>query len=192
MPTIETIAETLEKNLPGSVLAIMDNPSPCAQRSLLLAKDKAVQTANHLRESLSFDFCSNVTGIDWMPEAIKKISPSWKIPSELEPRLAGNPEGFLEAIYHLFSIPQKNYSLTIRLRTGDRNRDTHLPSLTPVWKSAEFQEREIFDLFGILFDDHPDLRRIMMWDEFGHHPMRKDYAPPDDSIDFIPPTRRIA
>jgi NADH:ubiquinone oxidoreductase subunit C len=55
-----------------------------------------------------------------------------------------------------------------------------LPSLTPIWRSAEFQEREIFDLYGIRFDGHPDLRRILMWDEFEDHPMRKDYREPDD------------
>ena len=55
-----------------------------------------------------------------------------------------------------------------------------LPSLTPVWRSAEFQEREIYDLYGILFDGHPDLRRILMWDEFTDFPMRKDYREPDD------------
>jgi NADH-quinone oxidoreductase subunit C len=55
-----------------------------------------------------------------------------------------------------------------------------LPSLTPVWRSAEFQEREIFDLYGVRFDGHPDLRRILMWDEFEDFPMRKDYREPDD------------
>jgi NADH-quinone oxidoreductase subunit C len=53
-------------------------------------------------------------------------------------------------------------------------------SLTPVWRSCEFQEREVFDLFGIHFTGHPDLRRILMWDEFVDHPMRKDYVPPSD------------
>ena len=55
-----------------------------------------------------------------------------------------------------------------------------MPSLTPIWRSAEFQEREIFDLYGIRFDGHPDLRRILMWDEFEDYPMRKDYREPDD------------
>ena len=55
-----------------------------------------------------------------------------------------------------------------------------LPSLTPIWRSAEFQEREIFDLFGIVFTGHPDLRRLLMWDEFKDHPMRRDYVEPDD------------
>ena len=55
-----------------------------------------------------------------------------------------------------------------------------LPSLTPIWRAAEFQEREIFDLFGIVFTGHPDLRRLLMWDEFKDHPMRRDYVEPDD------------
>jgi NADH-quinone oxidoreductase subunit C len=66
------------------------------------------------------------------------------------------------------------------MRTADRAIGARLPSLTPVWRSAEFQEREIFDLYGIRFDGHPDLRRILMWDEFEDHPMRKDYVQPDD------------
>jgi NADH-quinone oxidoreductase subunit C len=101
------------------------------------------------------DFCSNVTGVDW-PES-------------------------LEAVYHLFSMEKKGTTpVILRMRTTNRTDGIHLPSLTPVWRSAEFQEREIFDLFGIVFDGHPDLRRILMWDEFTDHPMRRDYVEPDD------------
>jgi NADH-quinone oxidoreductase subunit C len=53
-------------------------------------------------------------------------------------------------------------------------------SLTPVWRSCEFQECEVFDLFGVVFHGHPDLRRILMWDQFQDFPMRKDYVEPDD------------
>jgi NADH-quinone oxidoreductase subunit C len=66
------------------------------------------------------------------------------------------------------------------MRTGNRTDEVTMPSLTPVWRSCEFQEREIFDLFGIRFEGHPDLRRILMWDEFKDFPMRKDYVEPDD------------
>ena len=63
----------------------------------------------------------------------------------------------------------------------DRQRRTHpLASLTPVWRSAEFPEREIFDLFGIVFEGHPDMRRIMSVDDFEGHPMRKDFVEADD------------
>jgi NADH-quinone oxidoreductase subunit C len=77
-------------------------------------------------------------------------------------------------------MEKKHGPLVLRLRTENRTDQVALPSLTPVWRSAEFQEREIFDLYGILFEGHPDLRRILMWDEFEDHPMRKDYMEPND------------
>ena len=88
--------------------------------------------------------------------------------------------GYLEAVYHLYSMVHKDGPVVIRLRTADRVDCARLPSLTPIYRSAEFQEREIFDLYGIRFDGHPDLRRILMWDEFVDYPMRKDYREPDD------------
>jgi NADH-quinone oxidoreductase subunit C len=93
--------------------------------------------------------------------------------------------GYLEAVYHLFSMEKKHGQVVLRLRTGNRTDDTHVPSLTPVWRGAEFQEREAFDLYGIVFDGHPDLRRILMWDGFKDYPMRKDYVPPADEIPVI-------
>ncbi len=88
--------------------------------------------------------------------------------------------GYLEAVYHLFSVAKKHGPVVIRMRTVNRTDQVELPSLTPVWRSAEFQEREIFDLYGIVFTGHPDLRRILMWDGFKDHPMRRDYVEPDD------------
>jgi NADH-quinone oxidoreductase subunit C len=88
--------------------------------------------------------------------------------------------GYLEAVYHLFSIAKKHGPVVLRMRTPNRTDKVELPSFTPVWRSAEFQEREVFDLFGIVFTGHPDLRRILMWDEFKDHPMRRDYVEPDD------------
>src|SRR5438045_8106054 len=77
-------------------------------------------------------------------------------------------------------MEKKHGPVSLRLRTENRTDKVRLPSLTPVWRSAEFQEREIFDLYSIHFGGHPDLRRILMWDEFEDHPMRKDYVQPDD------------
>ena len=88
--------------------------------------------------------------------------------------------GYLEVVYHLYSMELKHGPVVLKLRTENRADKTHLPSLTPLWRGAEFQEREIFDLYGVIFDGHPDLRRILMWDEFKDFPMRKDYVAPDD------------
>src|SRR5262245_41075233 len=70
--------------------------------------------------------------------------------------------------------------LILRLRTENRSDRVCVPSLTPVWRGAEFQEREVFDLYGVVFEGHADLRRILMWEGFKDHPMRKDYLEPDD------------
>jgi NADH-quinone oxidoreductase subunit C len=127
-----------------------------------------------LRDSLGFDLLSNVTAIDW-PDPAKADAVA--IPTD-----AGtcSDSGFVEIVYHLYSTRDRVGPLVLRVRTGDRGRNVSLPSVVSVFRSAEFQEREVFDLFGVLFTDHPDLRRILMWDGFADHPMRKDYTPPDD------------
>ena len=79
-----------------------------------------------------------------------------------------------------FNIVSAAGPVVLRFRTENRADKTHLPSLTPLWRGAEFQEREVYDLYGVIFDGHPDLRRILMWDEFVGFPMRRDYVAPDD------------
>jgi NADH-quinone oxidoreductase subunit C len=147
--------------------------------------------AKFLRDDaeLKLDFCSNATGVDWpeaeLTEKIKVKQVVDGVEKEIEEVKKTLRPGLLEAVYHLYSMEKKHGPVIIRMRTGDRAEKNHLPSLTPLWRSCEFQEREIYDLFGIVFDGHPDLRRILMWDEFQHHPMRKDYVEPDD-YDYEP------
>lgn len=81
----------------------------------------------------------------------------------------------MEIVYHLYSMAKKKGPITLKVRT-EREKSS-VPSVTPVWRGAEFQEREVFDLLGIHFEGHPDLRRILMWDGFEYHPLRKDYVP---------------
>jgi NADH-quinone oxidoreductase subunit C len=159
---LERIKLDIEAAVPGCRLEIISNDSPSAQHSLLIDSAHALDVAKFLRDNTEhcLDYCSNVTGIDWLD-------------TEQSP-------GYLEAVYHLYSMEKKHGPVVLRLRTENRADKVHLPSLTPIWRSAEFQEREIFDLYGIIFDGHPDLRRILMWDEFEDHPMRKDYIEPDD------------
>jgi NADH-quinone oxidoreductase subunit C len=183
--TLEQIKNRAELAARAAKIEIIPNPGPSGQASLLIDNEHAVAVAKFLRDhpALSFDFCSNVTGVDWLDRVVKRTTKVKQVVDGLEKEVDQTTEekipGYLEAVYHLYSIKLKHGPLIIRTRAPNR-KDAHLPSLTPIWRSAELQEREIFDLYGIHFDGHPDLRRILMWDEFQDHPMRKDYAPPDD------------
>jgi NADH-quinone oxidoreductase subunit C len=184
--TLEIIKSEIEAKIPGCVLEIIPNPSPSAQHSLRIDPAHAVAIATFLRdaEHLRFDYCSNVTGIDWpgkeISEKVKVKQIVDGVEQEVEEVRKSTTIGYLEVVYHLFSMEKKHGPVILRMRTEDRAERVHLPSVTPVWQSAEFQEREICDLYGVIFDGHPDLRRILMWDGFKDHPMRKDYVEPDD------------
>jgi NADH-quinone oxidoreductase subunit C len=199
MQTVEEIKAAIEAAIPGAGVQIIANSSLSAQHSLLLAPASAVQVSTFLRDNadLSLDYLSNVTGVDW-PD--KEIAEKVKVTHQVT-KIVDGPDGnkieqtvdetveetrkriepgFLESVYHLYSVAKKHGPLVIRMRTVNRTDQVELPSLTPVWRGAELQEREVFDLYGIVFAGHPDLRRILMWDGFKDHPMRKDYVEPDD------------
>lgn len=194
MKSVEEIKSAIEAAVPGATVSVVPNPAPTAQHSLLIGAERAIQIAEFLRDDgeLALDFLSNVTGVDWLD---KEISEKVKVTRQVPKSVDGVEQiveetveetrkrvelGYLEAVYHLYSVAKKHGPVVVRLRTANRTDQVELPSLTPIWRSAEFQEREIFDLFGIVFTGHPDLRRILMWDEFKDHPMRRDYVEPDD------------
>ena len=186
MESLEQVKAQIEAAVPGARVEILPNASPSQQRSLQSDNEHARAVAQFLRDdpTLRLDFCSNVTGVDWLDRVVKKTVKLKQVvdgvEKEVEQKVEEKVPGYLEAVYHLYSITHKHGPLIIRLRTVDRGQNVRLPSLTSVWRSAEFQEREIFDLYGVEFQGHPDLRRILMWDEFEDYPMRKDYQEPDD------------
>jgi NADH-quinone oxidoreductase subunit C len=186
MDSLEQIKARIEAAMPGARLEIVQNGSPSGQHSLLLDEEHGLPIARFLRQDrlLRLDYASNVTGIDWPAALVKETLKTKEIVDgverEIERIVERTKPGYLETVYHLYSMELKHGPVIIRLRTKDRAEQNHLPSLTPVWRGAEFQEREIFDLYGIVFDGHPDLRRILMWEGFKDHPMRKDYVEPDD------------
>ena len=186
MESLEQIKTRIEAAIPTAKVEVVANPSPSGQVSLSLDREHAAAIATFLRDDagLRLDFCSNVTGVDWLDRTVKSTTKVKKVVDGVEKEVPETTEtkvaGYLEVVYHLYSMAQKHGPVIIRVRTADRAKGTQLPSLTPVWRSAEMQEREIFDLYGVRFDGHPDLRRILMWDEFEDHPMRKDYVQPDD------------
>ncbi len=122
-------------------------------RESLLVEDAAnlPKTAQFLKNKLGFTFLSSVTGADYLQ--------------------------FLETVYHFYSLEKKLGPFVLRVRAPREN--PKVPSLTPLFRSAEFQEREAFDMYGIVYEGHPDLRRIFMWDGFQGFPLRKDYQQED-------------
>jgi NADH-quinone oxidoreductase subunit C len=186
MESLEQIKARAEAAVPGAKIDIVPNSGPANQPSLLIDNEHAAAVAKFLRDdpALRFDFCSNATGVDWPDRTVKKTVKVKKLVDGVEKEIDETTEesfrGYLEAVYHLYSMTHKHGPIIVRTRTADRANGAPLPSLTPIYRSAEFQEREIFDLYGIRFDGHPDLRRILMWDEFQDYPMRKDYREPDD------------
>ena len=186
MESLEEIKSRAVLAVLGAKIEIIPNPSPADQPSLLLDNEHAGAIARFLRDDpeLRLDYCSNVTGVDWLDRKVTKKMKVKKVIDGAEKEVEEVQEeifpGYLEAVYHLYSMALKHGPVIIRMRTADRSGGARLPSLTPIYRSAEFQEREIFDLYGVRFDGHPDLRRILMWDEFEDYPMRKDYREPDD------------
>jgi NADH-quinone oxidoreductase subunit C len=80
---------------------------------------------------------------------------------------------YLEVVYHLLSM-EHNHSLVLKARCYDRD-NPEVPSVVELWQGADFQEREVYDLMGIRFAGHPNLRRIFLWEGFQGHPLRRDY-----------------
>jgi NADH-quinone oxidoreductase subunit C len=184
--TLDTIARRLQDAIPGVRVEIIPNDTPAAQPSLLISTEHAVAVANFLKSDsqLQLDYASNVTGVDWL-DTVTKTKTRVKrvvdgVEKEVDETMETKKPGYLEVVYHLYSMGLKHGPVVIRQRTGNRAEQNHVASLTPIWRGCEFQEREVYDLYGVIFDGHPDLRRILMWEGFKHYPMRKDYVPPDD------------
>jgi NADH-quinone oxidoreductase subunit C len=182
MDLIERIKIRLEESFPEAKISLVRNAAGDVSLAVDTAHARAI--AMFLRDDSEFclDYCSNVTGVDWLDRVVGSKEKVTKVVDGKE-QLSVKEErtsGYLEAVYHLYSVTHKRGPVILRIRTTDRAEGAVLPSLTPVFRSAELQEREIFDLYGIRFAEHPDLRRILMWDEFTDHPMRKDYQEPDD------------
>jgi NADH-quinone oxidoreductase subunit C len=115
----------------------------------------------HSDPDLQFNFLTDLCGVDFYSET---------------PRF--------EVVYHLYSM-KYNQRLRLKARVGDGDS---IASVESIWKVANWYEREAYDLFGIHFENHPDLRRIMLWDGYEGHPLRKDYPVegPDFEKPFVP------
>ncbi len=110
---------------------------------------RIVEVCQACKQDLGFDYLADISSLDNYGE-----DPRWTV------------------VYELYSLAHRCY---LRLKTSLSEERAQLPTVTGVWKTADWHEREIFDMMGIRFDGHPDLRRILMWDGYPHHPLRKDF-----------------
>ena len=118
--------------------------------STILVKSEAIlEVCRFLKQTsgLDFDYLVNLSGVDYLD--------------------------YLEVVYHLASL-KNNHSLVIKTRCYDREKPT-VPSITSIWQGADFQEREAYDLLGIRFVGHPNMKRIFLWEGFQGYPLRRDY-----------------
>ena len=136
----------LESAEPGAILA---GKLDRGEVSLEIAPDRIVAVSRYLHDAEQFDRLADLTAIDWHPR---------------EPRF--------EVVYHLHSMPR---NLRLRLKCPVADASAGIDSVTSVWRNADWHEREVFDLFGVTFRDHPNLRRIMLPEDWDGHPLRKDY-----------------
>jgi NADH-quinone oxidoreductase subunit C len=125
-----------------------------SDRAIVLRPESLAKVAAYLRNApgLAFDYLNFITAADYYD--------------------------YFEIIYHLTSL-QHNHSVVLKVHC-DRSNPA-VPSVYGVWRGADLQERETFDLFGIVFDGHPNLKRIALWEGFDGHPLRKDYVWPGDA-----------
>ncbi len=143
-------AQHLRKRFPEDILEVKHWRN---ETTIVLRTSTLVAACRFLRDDpeLLFDFLSSVTGVDRL-----------RLPEQF-PRF--------EVVYHLYSLHTKRrVRLKVRVDEGEA-----VPSLTEIWPSANWHEREVFDMFGVPFAGHPDLRRILMPEDWEGHPLRKDY-----------------
>jgi NADH-quinone oxidoreductase subunit C len=135
--------------------AVVETSDFRGEQTIVLRPEHLVAVCAYLQKTLRYTFLSSVTAVDWL---------------ERVPRY--------DVVYHLLSIPnQSELRLKLRVGEGHKKREDHpaVPSVTGVWPAANWYEREVYDLFGIIFTGHPDLRRILMPMDWTTHPLRKDY-----------------
>ncbi|MCC6166497.1 MAG: NADH-quinone oxidoreductase subunit D [Caldilineaceae bacterium] len=153
-PDTPAVDSPFAQAVPGAVVGQWAEES---ERALVVAPDKLVDFLTYLRDQEQYDFLSGVTCVDY---------------SAYKGKLrAGVAERF-DVVYHLYSTQKGGGPVVLHVRVP---KNETVPSATGVYPGANLQEREVYDLYGITFEGHPNLRRILLWDGFNGHPMRKDW-----------------
>jgi NADH-quinone oxidoreductase subunit C len=132
--------------------AVIETVEDRNEQTLLLKAENLVEVCNYLKKDLRYAILETITAVDW-PERIPRF----------------------DVVYHLLSMQEQCF-IRLKIRVGQR-REEHpvVSTVTSVWAGANWYEREVYDLFGLIFSGHPDLQRIMMPRDWTTHPLRKDY-----------------
>ena len=148
----KTAISAVEKVQAKFPQAVVEKVEHRGEQTIVLAPEQLVAVCTYVHKQLAYTFLSSVTAVDWL---------------ERIPRY--------DVVYHLLSIPHRS-ELRLKVRVGKRGEEhPSVPTVTGVWPGANWYEREVYDLFGITFAGHPDLRRILMPMDWTTHPLRKDY-----------------
>ena len=148
MSNLADLVERLKEKFPQAVEETVHFRDEYTVR---IAREHLLEVSRFLKEDpeYGFNFLSDLCGVDYMGR---------------EPRF--------EVVYHLYSMEHKH---RLRMKVSLSEGDLSIPTVTPVWKTANWHERECFDLLGIIFINHPDMRRILTPEGFTEHPLRKDF-----------------
>lgn len=146
----EKISDIFEKNFSGELIDFSDFRD---ELTIVVKKEKIKLICEFLKQNPDFNFVflTDLTAIDHLLH-------------DKKPRF--------EVVYHLYSL---NHKHRLRIKCPVDEESLHIDSVTSVWKTADFLEREVFDMFGIIFDGHPNLTRILMPDDWQGYPLRKDF-----------------
>lgn len=146
--TKELLVKKLKSNFSSNILDIVDFNGTL---TITISKEKLIDICYFLKDDvdLQFDMCKDVVGIDYY-----------------------RPEFRYEIVYNLYSL-KNNFRFLLKIKISEDAM--HVPSVINIWPGANWPEREVYDMFGIIFDGHPDLRRIYMPEEFQYFPLRKEF-----------------
>jgi NADH-quinone oxidoreductase subunit C len=164
------VVDNLERRFGDALQRVSDDRG---ELTVWIERGRVHDLLRHCKDDaeLRFDFCMDVTAVDYL-------------------KLGGHPR--FAVVYHLYSL---STGRRLRVKTGVPESDPVAPTATDIWKSTDWFEREVYDMFGIRFEGHPNMKRILCHHEFVGHALRKDYpadlrwknARPDDLVDEISP-----
>lgn len=148
---LEPVINSLKNEFSQSILDIKEYRG---ETTLLVSKEQIASICAYLKDNLNFTFLADLTAVDYL----EVKSPRY------------------EVVYHIHRFgPECEENVRIRLKAAVTEEDMEIDSVTPVWSSADWLEREVYDMFGIEFPGHPDLRRILMPEDYEPFPLRKDF-----------------